>query len=97
MYVLKMIPLLLNAEHKIYFRTQDIKTKKQHIPLVDRTPLEPPPVVVGIVGPPKVGKSTLLQCLVKNYTRQKLARVQGPVTVVSGEQSKIFKHVTIHV
>lgn len=66
-------------------RTQDIKTKKHHIPLVDRTPLEPPPVVVVVMGPPKVGKSTLIRCLIKNYTRQKLSDICGPVTIVSGE------------
>ena len=65
-------------------RTQDIKTKKQHIPVVDRTPVEPPPVIVGIVGPPKVGKTTLLKCVVKNFSKQKLSKIQGPVTVVSG-------------
>lgn len=61
-----------------------MKTKKQHIPVVDRTPLEPPPIIVGVVGPPKVGKSTLLRCVVKNFTKQKLSKIQGPVTVVSG-------------
>ena len=35
-----------------------------------RTPLEPPPTCVALVGPPKVGKTVLLQCLLKNYTRQ---------------------------
>ncbi len=71
--------------HLILFcRTQDIKTKKHHIPLVDRTPLEPPPVVVVVMGPPKVGKSTLIRCLIKNYTRQKLSDICGPVTIVSG-------------
>ena len=78
---------LIYFQYKTFFqfsRTQDIKTKKQHIPIVDRTPLEPPPIVVAIVGPPKVGKSTLLQCIVKNFTKQRLANVQGPVTVVSG-------------
>jgi ribosome biogenesis protein BMS1 len=67
-----------------YYRSQDIKTKKHHIPLVDRTPVEPPPVVVAVVGPPKVGKTTLLQCIVKNYAKQRLAHIQGPVTVVAG-------------
>lgn len=71
-------------------RTLDHKTKKHHIPLVDRTPDEPPPVVVGIVGPPKVGKSTLMQCLVKNYAKQKLSQISGPVTVVSGESSVAY-------
>ncbi|XP_066304879.1 ribosome biogenesis protein BMS1 homolog isoform X1 [Branchiostoma lanceolatum] len=72
-----------------YRRAQDVKTKKQHIPYVDRTPLEPPPIVVGIVGPPKVGKSTLMQCLIKNFTKQKLSNVQGPVTIVSGKKRRL--------
>ncbi|XP_033758019.1 ribosome biogenesis protein BMS1 homolog [Pecten maximus] len=70
-------------------RSQDIKTKKTHIPLVDRTPIEPPPIVVGIVGPPKVGKTTLLQCLVKNYAKQRLSNVEGPVTVVAGKNRRL--------
>ena len=72
---------------KLYllYRAQDLKSKKHHIPIVDRTPVEPPPVVVAIVGPPKVGKSTLLQCIVKNYAKQKLSNVEGPVTVVAGK------------
>ena len=66
-------------------RAQDLKVKKHHIPLVDRSSLEPPPVVVVVVGPPKVGKSTLIRCLIKNFTRQKLGDICGPVTIVSGE------------
>lgn len=71
--------------YKFLLRTQDLKTKKHHIPVVDRTPLEPPPVVVVVVGPPKVGKSTVIKCLIKNFTRQKLVEIRGPVTIVSGE------------
>uniref|UniRef100_A0A8D1TE38 BMS1 ribosome biosis factor n=1 Tax=Sus scrofa TaxID=9823 RepID=A0A8D1TE38_PIG len=66
-----------------FHRTQDLKTKKHHIPVVDRTPLEPPPIVVVVMGPPKVGKSTLIQCLIRNFTRQKLTEIRGPVTIVS--------------
>ncbi|KAI1887224.1 hypothetical protein AGOR_G00203980 [Albula goreensis] len=69
---------------RTFHRAQDIKAKKHHIPLVDRTPLEPPPVVVVVVGPPKVGKSTLIRCLIKNFTRQKLSDICGPITIVSG-------------
>ena len=65
--------------------SQDIKERKTHIPVIDRTPLEPPPIVIGVVGPPKVGKSTLVQCLIKNFTRKTLTNIQGPVTIVSGE------------
>lgn len=67
------------------FRAQDLKTKKHHIPGVDRSPSEPPPVLIVVVGPPKVGKSTLIRCLIKNFTRQKLGEICGPVTVVSGK------------
>ncbi|CAH1392434.1 unnamed protein product [Nezara viridula] len=70
-------------------RTQDLKRKKEHIPVVNRTPLEPPPIIVAIVGPPKVGKSLVLKCLIKSYTRQPLVSIKGPVTVVSGKKRRI--------
>ena len=65
-------------------RKQDAETKKHHEPTVDRTPLEPPPYIIAVVGPPKVGKTTLINSLLKNFTRQQLSDVKGPVTVVSG-------------
>lgn len=74
---------------RTFHRTQDLKTKKHHIPVVDRTPLEPPPIVVVVVGPPKVGKSTLIRCLIKNFTKQKLTEIRGPVTIVSGKKRRI--------
>uniref|UniRef100_A0A1A8KDV3 BMS1-like, ribosome assembly protein n=1 Tax=Nothobranchius kuhntae TaxID=321403 RepID=A0A1A8KDV3_NOTKU len=74
---------------KTFHRAQDIKTRKHHIPLVDRMPLEPPPVVIVVVGPPKVGKSTLIRCLIKNFTRQKLGDICGPVTIVSGKKRRL--------
>lgn len=80
-----MVFLCVFIYYKFLLRTQDLKTKKHHIPVVDRTPLEPPPVVVVVVGPPKVGKSTVIKCLIKNFTRQKLVEIRGPVTIVSGE------------
>ncbi len=61
-----------------------------HVPLVDRTPDdEPPPVVVAVVGPPGVGKTTLVKSLVRRYTKQTLNQVQGPITVVSGKKKRI--------
>jgi len=79
----------VNKAHKAFQRTADIKARKQHIPKVDRTPTEPPPIVVAIIGPPKVGKSTLLRCLIKNFTKQKLSEIRGPVTVVAGKNRRI--------
>ncbi|KAG5344912.1 BMS1 protein, partial [Acromyrmex heyeri] len=78
----------IRAERR-FRRKQDIETKKQHIPLVDRTPLEPPPVLVAVVGPPKVGKSLVIQCLIKSYVKQPLTNILGPVTVVSGKKQRI--------
>ncbi|KYQ50988.1 Ribosome biogenesis protein BMS1 like protein [Trachymyrmex zeteki] len=78
----------IRAERR-FRRKQDIETKKQHIPLVDRTPLEPPPVLVAVVGPPKVGKSLVIQCLIKSYVKQPLTNILGPVTVVSGKKRRI--------
>ncbi|KAM4636632.1 ribosome biogenesis protein BMS1 homolog [Discoglossus pictus] len=72
-----------------FHRTQDLKTKKHHIPVVDRTPLDPPPVVIVVVGPPKVGKTTLIRCLIKNFTKQKLTEIRGPVTIVSGKKRRL--------
>nr|XP_055131420.1 ribosome biogenesis protein BMS1 homolog [Symphalangus syndactylus] len=40
-----------------FHRIQDLKTKKHHIPVVDRTPLEPPPIVVVVTGPPKLERA----------------------------------------
>ena len=69
---------------RTFRRKQDLETKKQHIPLVDRTPIDPPPVIVAVVGPPKVGKTTLIRSLIKNFTRERISDIKGPVTVVSG-------------
>ncbi|KAJ8463321.1 hypothetical protein ONZ45_g17621 [Pleurotus djamor] len=61
-----------------------------HVPLVNRTPdEEPPPVIVAIVGPPGVGKTTLLKSLVRRYTKQTLSEAKGPITVVAGKKRRL--------
>lgn len=77
------------AAERQFRRTQDIKAKRIQMPEVDRASLEPPPIFVAIVGPPRVGKSILMQSLIKNYTRQKLNNIKGPVTVVAGKKRRI--------
>ena len=60
------------------------------MPLVDRTPDdEPPPVLVAVVGPPGVGKTTLMKSLIRRYTKQTLNNIRGPVTVVSGKKRRV--------
>ncbi|XP_044745968.1 ribosome biogenesis protein BMS1 homolog isoform X2 [Coccinella septempunctata] len=70
-------------------RKQDVDTKKQHIPLVDRTPIEPPPIMITVVGPPKVGKTTLIKNLIKLWTKAPMTSIQGPVSIVIGKKRRI--------
>jgi hypothetical protein len=39
--------------------------------------------------PVQVGKSLLIRCLIKHYTRQSLSEVRGPVTIVAGKQRRL--------
>lgn len=74
-------------------RKLDKQSKKHHVPVVDRRPREPPPAVVMVAGPPRVGKSTLISSLIRNYTRQSVVDARGPVTIVSGEL--IYRCITL--
>ncbi|KAM3086330.1 Glycoside hydrolase 2 (Mannanase, beta-galactosidase) [Clarireedia jacksonii] len=70
-------------------RSHDIKEKRLHVPQVDRLPEEPPPRLVTIVGPPGVGKTTLLKSLVKRYAKETLSDPQGPITVVTSKRQRL--------
>lgn len=70
-------------------RREDVIAKKQHIPQVDKTPLEPPPIVVAIVGPPRVGKTTLINNLIKSFIKTNVAKPNGPITIVTSKKRRI--------
>ncbi|KAI9874372.1 MAG: Glycoside hydrolase 2 (Mannanase, beta-galactosidase) [Pleopsidium flavum] len=70
-------------------RSHDVKEKRLHVPLVDRLPEEAPPIVVAVVGPPGVGKTTLIKSLIKRYTKQSLSSPTGPLTVVTSKRRRL--------
>ena len=70
-------------------RSGDVKEKRLHVPLVDRLPEEAPPLVVGVVGPPGVGKTTLIKSLMKKYTKQTIQNPQGPITIVTSKKRRL--------
>ncbi|KAH6690469.1 ribosome biogenesis protein BMS1 [Plectosphaerella plurivora] len=70
-------------------RSSDIKEKRFHVPLVDRLPDDPPPRLVTIVGPPGVGKTTLLKSLIRRYAKETISDPQGPVTVVTSKKQRL--------
>ena len=37
------------------------ESKRHHVPMPNRAPDIPPPIIIAVVGPPKVGKSTLIR------------------------------------
>ena len=70
-------------------RSQDVREKRLHVPLVDRLPEEAPPLVVGVVGPPGVGKTTLIKSLVRRYTKQTVSDPRGPITIVTSKRRRL--------
>ncbi|KAG8630051.1 hypothetical protein KVT40_001670 [Elsinoe batatas] len=70
-------------------RAHDIKEKRLHVPLVDRLPEEAPPVIVGVIGPPGVGKTTLVKSLIRRYTKQTISDPRGPLTVVTAKRRRL--------
>ncbi|KAE8806066.1 Ribosome biogenesis protein BMS1-like protein [Hordeum vulgare] len=74
---------------RLQSRSAEIEQRRLHVPIMDRSIGEPPPFVVVVQGPPQVGKSLLIKCLVKHYTKQNLSDVRGPITVVSGKSRRV--------
>ena len=81
----------VNKAGKNFRFAQDSKTKKHHVPIINRAenPDQPPPLVIAVSGPPNSGKSTLIRCLVKAYARQTLKEINGPITVLAGKERRL--------
>ncbi|XP_042382538.1 ribosome biogenesis protein BMS1 homolog [Zingiber officinale] len=74
---------------RLQSRAAEKEQRRLHVPTIDRSTGEQPPFVVVVQGPPKVGKSLLIKCLVKHYTKHNLSEVRGPITVVSGKSRRV--------
>ncbi|KAL0394111.1 UNVERIFIED_CONTAM: Ribosome biogenesis protein BMS1 [Sesamum latifolium] len=74
---------------RLQSRATEKEQKRLHVPKIDRATGEPAPFVVVVQGPPQVGKSLLIKCLVKHYTKHNLPEVCGPITIVSGKQRRL--------
>ncbi|VDN15024.1 unnamed protein product, partial [Dibothriocephalus latus] len=70
-------------------KTLDHEVKKYRLPTNAAAVEAAPPLIVGIVGPPASGKSTLLRSLIKHFGRQLVSVVTGPITVVVGKSFRI--------
>ena len=74
---------------RVQQRNLDRAQKKELVPLNDRTEELPPPVLVVVMGPAGVGKSTLIRSLVKIYSGQNITDTTGPITVVAGKKRRL--------
>ena len=78
--------------HRTIQRNLDRGHKKEVREVIDRTPLQPasaPPCVVVVMGPPGVGKTTLVKNLVKMWTRRNLTDVSGPINAVASKKRRV--------
>lgn len=82
------IQSVVRAERN-FRRGEDLTAKKQHIPLIDKTSTDVPPILIAVVGPPKVGKTTLINNLIRSFTRTNVTNIQGPITIVTSKKRRI--------
>lgn len=79
----------IKNKHEIVNNKKEIfSSKKQNNKSTQGSSFEKePPILVAIVGPKGVGKTTLLRSLIKRYTKRKIDKIEGPVTLFT-EKSK---------
>lgn len=75
-----------------FLRSVEKKETVMHLPSEDKTLshiLSEPPLLVAVVGPPGVGKTTFIRSMVKFYSGRSLQTVRGPITVIAGKARRV--------
>lgn len=75
-----------------FLRSVEKRETVMHLPTMDNTLshiVTEPPLVVAVVGPPGVGKTTFIRSMVKFYSGRPLQSVRGPITVIAGKARRI--------
>ncbi|CUI14705.1 Hypothetical protein, putative [Bodo saltans] len=73
-------------------RSFEKKESVLHVPSEDKTLshlASEPPLLVAVVGPPGVGKTTLIRSMVKFYSGRNVQNVRGPITIVAGKSRRV--------
>lgn len=74
----------MKKDAKLTQRIRAIRSIHTRLPTAKNIQVNEAPKVVVVFGPPKTGKSTLIRTLVKNFTKQRLNNIIGPITTVAG-------------
>ncbi|KAI5190102.1 ribosome biogenesis protein BMS1 [Nematocida minor] len=82
-----------NEKHLSRFAAQKklrYEESKYQTPIVMRKyGVEPAPPMVVIFGPPSSGKTLLMNSIVRHYTRQKIEKINGVVTLMASKLKRI--------
>ncbi|GBE59312.1 ribosome biogenesis BMS1 homolog [Babesia ovata] len=78
-----------HAVHRRVQHASEVEERRLRRPRVFKAAEVPPPFVVVVQGPAGVGKTTLIQSLVKHYAKRNVAAVKGPITLVSSKERRL--------
>ncbi|MES1901888.1 MAG: Glycoside hydrolase 2 (Mannanase, beta-galactosidase), partial [Paramarteilia canceri] len=70
-------------------KIRDIKAVHARMPSAKNIQLNEAPKVVVVFGPPKTGKSVLIRSLIRNYTKQRINKIEGPITIVTAKNNRV--------